>query len=228
MDWTSHPNLYQLCHPWHWLTYGQNAIALGIFIPLIVSVITIVVLIRTLNAVNAQAQAANRQAKAAEEQVAAAQAATAVSEAQRRAAEQSAEAARLQSELIRYEFLANLRPVLGVDKEINPRMTSTLQYWLINYGRGAALDIEATYRGKSMERIGVSANILGPDTRTQFAVNTDRAQAEGLQILYRSEDGRRFATTVTMNGNNFEAKTFQVDEKGGWLADPKVPGLTRD
>lgn len=121
-----------------------------------------------------------------------------------------------------------LRPVLGVDKEINPRMTSTLQYWLINYGRGAALDIEATYRGKSMERMGVSANILGPDTRTQFDVNTDRAQAKGLQILYRSEDGRRFATTVTINGNNFEAKTFQVDEKGGWLADPKLPGLTCD
>lgn len=27
MNWTAHPILYQLLHPWHWLAYGQNAAA---------------------------------------------------------------------------------------------------------------------------------------------------------------------------------------------------------
>ena len=25
VDWQSHPQMYQLFHPWHWLAYGQNA-----------------------------------------------------------------------------------------------------------------------------------------------------------------------------------------------------------
>jgi len=224
MDWmTLHPKLYQLLHPWHWLTYGQNAVAFGVFLPLIVSVVTIYVLIRTLKAVNAQAKASDRQAKAAEEQVAAARAASAVSDAQRRAAEQSAEAARTHSELVRHELLAKLRPVLAVDKEINPQMSGNWRFWIFNYGRGTALDIESTYRGRTNDRVGVSANVLGPGTKTIFDLNIERARSEGFQVLYRSEDGRRFATTVTLDGYNFQAKTFQIDEKGGWLADPELP-----
>jgi hypothetical protein len=29
MNWINQPYLYQLFHPWHWLTYGQNAAAAG-------------------------------------------------------------------------------------------------------------------------------------------------------------------------------------------------------
>jgi hypothetical protein len=29
MNWAKHPNLYQVLHPWHWLTYGANSSALA-------------------------------------------------------------------------------------------------------------------------------------------------------------------------------------------------------
>jgi hypothetical protein len=30
MNWNAHPYLYQVLHPWHWVTYGQNAAAVGL------------------------------------------------------------------------------------------------------------------------------------------------------------------------------------------------------
>lgn len=35
MDWSVHPYLYQVCHPWHWLTYGQNATAVAAVVSVI-------------------------------------------------------------------------------------------------------------------------------------------------------------------------------------------------
>jgi hypothetical protein len=231
MNWSLHPTLYQFCHPWHWLTYSQNALAFGIsvaLVALIVDAVTVVVLIRTLRAVNRQAKAADRQAEAAEAQVLAARSATAVSDAQRIAAEQSAAAARMQSELIRYEFLAKLRPILAIDKDLNPRNVSAWQFWLVNHGGGAALDIEPKYRGRGVQPISLSANLLGPGSKTLFYLNIERAQSDGFQICYGSEDGRRFATTVTVEGHNFTAKTFQINESGGWVPEPEIPEITSD
>ena len=192
--WSFHPTLYQVCHPWHWLTYGQNAVAFGIFIAAFINLFVAFVLWRTLNAVNKQARAADRQAEAAEaqavaarkqtevseqqrlaaeraasaaeEQVSAAKAASAVSDAQRIATEQAAAAERIQSELIRHQILAKMRPVLTVDKRLNPQNVSSWQFWLENHGTGVALSIKALYRDDGHTPIGLSANILGPDRRT--------------------------------------------------------------
>jgi hypothetical protein len=77
-----HPWLYQLRHPWHWLTYGQNATAFGIILATAVNLLAVYVLFRTLVTVNRQAQAADRQAEAAEAQAAAARKQTEVMDAQ--------------------------------------------------------------------------------------------------------------------------------------------------
>jgi hypothetical protein len=83
MDFYSlHPYLYQLRHPWHWLTYGQNATAFGIFLATAVNLLVVIVLIRTLSAVNRKAKVADRQAKAAEAQAIAARKQTEVMDTQ--------------------------------------------------------------------------------------------------------------------------------------------------
>lgn len=74
--------LYQISHPWHWLTYGQNGIVFAASLSLLVSALTVYVLIRTLHAVKQQARAADRQAEAAEEQAKAARAGSELARAQ--------------------------------------------------------------------------------------------------------------------------------------------------
>jgi len=76
--YSSHPWLYQVLHPWHWLTYGQNAA----FLAMVVNLFAVIVLVRTLSAVNRQAKAAGRQAEAAEAQAVAARKQTEVMDAQ--------------------------------------------------------------------------------------------------------------------------------------------------
>jgi ribosome-binding ATPase YchF (GTP1/OBG family) len=115
-----HPYLYQIWHPWHWFTYGQNASRFGTVFTTLLNLATIYVLYKTLLAVNKQSDAADRQAKAAEEQVAAAKSSAAVSDAQRIATEQSALAEREHSALIRHQILSGLRPIIVVGKEPHP------------------------------------------------------------------------------------------------------------
>lgn len=140
---------YQFHHPWHWLTYGENATAVAVFVSFCVGIVTIGVLMRTFVAVKKQAEAADRQARAAEEQANAARkqaevaeqqrllaqratmaaeeqvkasaAATKVSEAHLAAAEESARTAQLQNALIRNQILAQMRPVLVIKKEITEK-----------------------------------------------------------------------------------------------------------
>ncbi len=248
--WSLHPTLYQVCHPWHWLTYGQNAVAFGIFTAFI-NLFVALVLWRTLNAVNRQSRAADRQAEAAEaqavaarkqaevseqqrlaaeraasaaeEQVIAARAGSAVSDAQRTATEQAAATARIQSELIRHQILAKMRPVLAVDKRIHPLNVSSWQFWLENHGEGVALSIQAFYRDDGHSAISLSANTLGPGRSTILAINIERAQSKGFQVFCNSEDGRRFATTIKMEGFDFSAETFEINAVGGWMPQPELP-----
>lgn len=212
----------QLCnyHPWHWLTYGQNATALGMVLATAVNLLAVVVLVRTLSAVNRQAQAADRQAKAAEAQVLAAQSSTAVSKAQRLATEQGAMAEREHSELIRQQTLANLRPILvfvkGVDK------LGGWEYFLENHGAGVAISLKANYRGQSHQAIPLAHDILGQNHRATIALVWDIFQQEGMQVCYESQDGRSFVTTASANNYDFKQTTFEVDAKGGDLGAPNA------
>jgi hypothetical protein len=250
MDFYSvHPYLYQLLHPWHWLTYGQNAMALGVLLATLVNLLAVLVLIQTLLAVNRQAKAADRQAEAAEaqaaaarkqtevseqqrlaaeraataaeEQVLAAKSATAVSEAQRIAAEQAAMAEREHSELIRQQTLANLRPILVI---IGERHSSGMMiHFIENHGEGVALVLKASYRGGELQDIAISADILGPNHRTYFAFRWEALKQYGMQVRYESQDGRFFVTVVSVENDELRQNTLEVDANGGALSHPRIP-----
>ena len=176
---------------WNWFTAGQNATALGILLTLLVNAVSILVLIRTLRAVNKQAAAADRQAKAAEdqalaarkqtevseqqreageraaeaaeEQARAAQSLEAVAEAQRLAAEQAAQAARIQSELTRHDIYARLRPILVITTHANKNPTLPDVVFAENHGEGVALDSNVQLRRHPNQNIPVLQH-FGPVT----------------------------------------------------------------
>lgn len=247
--YSSYPWLYQVRHPWHWLTYGQNATAFGVILATAVNLLAVYVLFRTLVTVNRQAEAADRQAQAAEaqadaarkqtevseqqriaaeraataaeEQVAAAKSATAVSEAQRVATEQGAAAEREHSELIRQQLLASLRPILVFVKSSDD-FGGNLQCFIENHGEGTALAIKANYRGRGFQEIFVSHDIVGPNQRTVIGVDWQTFEAQGMQVRYESQDGRFFATTAFAKGLELRQTAFEVDAKGGSLSQPRI------
>jgi multidrug efflux pump subunit AcrA (membrane-fusion protein) len=243
-----HPWLYQLRHPWHWLTYGQNATAFGIILATAVNLLAVYVLFRTLVTVNRQAQAADRQAEAAEaqaaaarkqtevseqqriaaeraanaaeEQVEAAKSATKVSEAQRIATEQGAMAEREHSELIRQQLLATLRPILVITK--HDEGGGNMEYRVENHGEGVALAVKANYRGRGLQDIYISHDILGPSQSAVTALRWETFQADGMQVRYESQDGRFFVTTAFANGLELRQTAFEVDANGGYLNQPRI------
>lgn len=248
MDFHSlHPYLYQLRHPWHWLTYGQNATAFGIFLATAVNLLAVYVLFRTLVTVNRQARAADRQAEAAEaqadaarkqtevseqqriaaeraanaaeEQVRAAQSATTVSEAQRKAAEQAATAEREHSELIRQQLLATLRPILVIARHEDS--SGAVTYLVENHGEGVALSVKASYRGRAQE-LFLSLDILGPNHSAVTALLPKSFEADGVDVRYQSQDGRFFVTTAFGKGLEVRQTTIEVDAKGGHLPQPRI------
>jgi hypothetical protein len=220
-----HPILYQLRHPWHWLTYGQNATAIAAMASGVIGAVTVAVLARTLIAVNKQATAADRQAKAAEEQAKVARKQTEVAEQQRIASEESVKAARLQSALTRHQLLSQLRPFLALKKELST--VGHGERWVIqNHGQGVALDISATLRKPPLDTIQVSQAILGPDQVAEISGNLLVLPQRGIQIQYRSQDNRYFTTYAEPWVNNpagLQQIPMERTEKGGWLADPTVP-----
>jgi hypothetical protein len=215
------PWLYQLLHPWHWLTYGQNASAFGILIATAVNLLAVFVLIRTLSAVNRQAKASDRQAAAAEEQVKAAKAATGVSDAQRIATEEGARAEREHSELIRQQLLTTLRPILIIAKLDDGKGNVT--YAVENHGEGAALSVKVNYRGKTDE-LFLSYDIIGPNRSAITAPDPKRFEDDGVYVRYQSQDGRFFVTTAFGKSGSLEVRqsTIEVDAKGGHLPQPPI------
>ncbi len=189
MDYT------QLAHPWHWLTYGQNATASAIFVAFIVNVITVIVLVRTLRAVNKQARAANRQTEAAEQQARSAMSATRVSEAQLRAFQESAKAEQLHGQLVRQAMLAKMRPFLVIVKFLAKVKSEAIV--VENHGEGVALAVEAEYMETHAEDIQITRNIIGPDRSAELNVDWSIVTAKGIQVKYQSQDGRSFVTVLS-------------------------------
>jgi hypothetical protein len=237
---------------WGWITSGQNATALGILVAVVINTATIYVLVRTLRAVNKQAIAADRQAEAAEAQANAARLqtevfekqkiaaeraaiaaekqaqageyASAVAEAQRIATERAAEAARIQSELTRHDILAKLRPVLVVTRRQHPTPGYGDLPYLENHGSGVAIDVKVSpRRGNSNRKIPIEHNILGPSQAALIKIENPVFRAEGIQAFYDSQDGRHFVTIAEPNENDLVQNTFEIDSKGGWLAQDEIP-----
>jgi hypothetical protein len=203
-------------HLWH--IYGPNATAIGVLITAILNVITLLVLIRTLVAVNAESKAATRQAQAAEQQVIAAKAASATSEAQRRATEESAAAEKEHSELIRQQLLASMRPVVIVIRDSIPGIIGQ-HYFVQNHGSGVALDIKGRYLTMNLPPFSVAHSILGAGQRALLIIHAKTLEEEGCEIRYRSQDGRRFITRATKtNGPSLVQETYEAGEN--WEVKP--------
>jgi hypothetical protein len=176
--------------------------------------------------------ASERAALAAEEQVRAAIASSAVSDAQRKATEDSARAERAHSELIRHQILAQLRPVLVFGVRPHPTQGGANQTYVENHGMGVSLNIkirlfmlQATQMPK-IQDLKVEINVLGPNRLAIFSYNQKEALNGTIQVSYDSLDGRHFVTTAQVSGPAFqEQKPFEVNEQGGWLAEPTIPSV---
>lgn len=200
--------MYQVLHPWHWLTYGRNATAFGIVLAALLNLVTIIVLYGTWRAVNRQAKAANKQATAAES-------ATEVSNALRIAAEDGARAQREHSELVKQQLLASLRPIVVVGRQPHPLQPETPQYFAANQGEGVAMEVICHYRDTPTDHIPLVQNIIGGSTKSVFSLNTQHAQNAGLELSYKSQDGRFFVTKVTVGpGGDFVNEASEVDVFG--------------
>lgn len=245
---------------WSWITCGQNATAVGVVAATILSAVTVYVLVRTLNAINRQAIAADRQAKAAEaqaiaarkqtevseqlritseraalaaeEQMKAAIASSAMSDAQRKATEDGARAERAHSELIRYQSLAQLRPVLVFGTRPHPTMGGATQVYIENHGMGIALnvriklDIPKIDSKLRMQDLIVEINVLGPNKLAFFYYNHREASEATMYAYCDSLDGRHFVTTAKVSGLTFkEQKPFEINESGGWLPELTIPSV---
>jgi hypothetical protein len=221
-----HLNLYQLCHPWHWLTYGQNATALGILFATSVNVFSVFVLTRTLRSINRQALAADRQAQAAEAQAVAANALKAVSEAQTAASERAAKMAEDANILAGKQMLAQMLPLLVLQREDMTVIGSKdfISYLVQNQGSGTAQHVAWWYGRLSQQpRFDgqISSSLIGAGYSAKVELNWERIQREWLTIAYDSMDGRGFITSVAVE--NGRLMQVQVDRSQSITALGLVP-----
>ena len=180
MNWASHPYLYQVVHPWHWLTYGQHFSAFASLSSVLIAVATLIVVVR-------QTKAANRQAAASEAQVKSANEASKVSLAQLDATKQAAEAEKLHSSLIYLQLLDSMQPCLAVIVDASP--SYGVSYWIENQGRGIATALDVRFADKE-ERPGlVRQNMIAPGNKCKIEVTGTSFPQTSIEISCRSQDG---------------------------------------
>jgi hypothetical protein len=136
-----------------------------------------------------------------------------------KAVDQGAMGERERSELIRQQTLALLTPVLVLIKR---EALAVVEYSVENHGAGVALAVKANYRGRNLEHIFISHNILGPNRSAVIALCWETLQADGMHLRYESRDGRFFVTTAFAKGLELHQTAFEVDAKGGYLSQPRL------
>jgi len=101
-----------------------------------------------------------------------------------------------------------------------------------NHGEGIALNIMVqldrpkTHPRERMQSIQVQVNVLGPNKSARIFYEYQNTREGTMYARYDSLDGRHFATTALVDGQNFrEQKPFEVDAKGGWTPEPPVPNI---
>jgi hypothetical protein len=213
MNWASHPYLYQLVHPWHWLTYGQNFSAFASLSSILVATATLVVVAR-------QTKAANRQAIASEAQVKAAESAGKVSEEQLLATQRAAEAERTHSALILRQLLESMQPALVVVPEYVPN-----EGWRIfveNQGRGLAIDIRIKVSADDMDdarlsAIGVGQTTIGEGRKAKIFSPSDNLNGSKIVLKYRSQDGRYFESEARIRDVFVETQVIRQTNAEGMV-----------
>lgn len=152
-----------------------------LWVPNVLSLVTIVVLVFTWRAALKQARAAEALTESTMQQI--------------RANEASALAAREQVEVARRQITESLRPILTFSSE-----TLAGHGRATNEGNGVALDVWWTYGnwgGKISERFELGRRLAPPGRDLKFRFDKQKMEAKGLLLVYRSLAGITSATSVS-------------------------------
>ena len=183
----------------------------------LLSIVTIIFVIRAT-------LAANQQAAAAKQQVEAALAATAVAEQQRLAAEDAAAAARRQNQLAEEAAEQAKWPMLVLVRVAEPGQSAMM--YIENQGTGVAVDV-SWYQSHELwpltakDRHVPYQTILGPGYKTRIQMNYELPLRQKLTLDCRTVDGvpaqtkvEPFADTYTQSplrfANNASPQRFQA------------------
>ena len=183
VNWTTHPNLYQLAHPFHWLTYGQNAAGVQTIAAVVATLAAIVAgffAARAYFATVKQVRLAKKQLKLAhsqfdierqrydEERVAAFH--TAQAEYERRVAEED-----------------GLRPRFAMGASWRSGL-AILD--IKNVGESQALDVEFL-SGLTKQTLSI-AQSLAPNATVRVQMQEIELDTNGLEVRFRTSFGSRW------------------------------------
>jgi len=188
-------------HPISDWCYNHGQILFNGFI----AVVTLWVIYRQTIASEAQANAAKAQVKSSESS-------QAVSEALLEATRVAANAEKRHSELIRYQILEALRPVIVANVQMVLTLPHKLVFRLENQGSGFAYKLRVETDDVRDIDIDLDGSMLGPGFATQLSIPASVVFPITISILYESIDGRFFGTTIRHNGTIL---TQNIDERGG-------------
>jgi hypothetical protein len=147
--------------------------------------------IATLVVITLQTIASHAQAKAAKAQVAASESSQTVSEELLKATKEAASAERRHGDLVRYQILESLRPMIAFIGRIEG-MDRRLQFQ--NQGSGAALRFSVRVSNRSVGAGAIQIpQFVGPGSYDQLRI-TETASGYSIALRYHSIDGREFET----------------------------------
>jgi hypothetical protein len=199
---------------WRWLVDGQNAQALSVIVSAAAVVTSTVIAAFTLWIVRRQTVASEEQAKAAVAQVKASESSQAVSEALLEATKYAAQAEGRHGDLVSYQILEALRPVLVLKWDANGRggFSGTSDCFLVeNQGTGVAHNIRVEVSEVRSIDIQIGSTVIGSGFETQIWIPKYAIDACTIEVLYDSLDGRHFLTGAFLEGERLIQQVAEVN-----------------
>ena len=170
------PIAYQVMHPWHWLTYGQNSAAAQVMASCIGALLVLVTLyytMKTLRMAGETLRVAGRQAEASEN-------------AANMAIKQLALTAQAEDKAT--------APLIQLDMAEDGRSAT-----LTNVGLGPALAIEAELKLKADVKVICNTDVLGNEKSMTIKFRESDVGQFGLMVNYKSTHGRPHSVAVEWN-----------------------------
>ena len=204
MNWAAHPTLYQFFHPFHWLTYGQNA----------AGVQTLVAVLATLAAIAAGIFAGYayfatvRQVKIGEDQL---ELARKTFEEERARYEQEKAAANAR-------ILAEYQRTAAQENAVRPRFqtggfSATLDYPLEykNVGSSPAIDVEFLHG--ITKAVFYKTDLIPVGATVTVKTDVPTMQTSGIEIRFRTEFGShwRIMQWIQTSDNPNRERVLKVD-----------------
>ncbi|MGD0481708.1 MAG: hypothetical protein ABSA42_16155 [Terracidiphilus sp.] len=193
MDWENHPTLYQLTHWWHWLTYGQNAVALEASATVIAALVATAAGIFAAcayKATVAQLRIARNQLQLAHTQF---DTERARFEEERRRTLKAARALFERTSAEEESTRPRFRVVSGYQSSL------AMQNWEFrNLGSSAATDVSVSKSDES--EMLAQANIIRPGESIKIQATYQTVVKEGVIFRFRTEFGSRWQLIPRLDG----------------------------